>query len=162
MVSGVRDDSGATCTPAARDMPRDRTESVTELEKDPIRDEWKENANLPDGAWKEASLFCSREGQGGDVGWSGRGGRWGDVGRAVGNWRPVCHCHKEPDPKVARVSEFSSKIRNMNIFVGSLFKGCNRVSQGGRLFKMNCPQASFEDRHRQHFKVSPTLLLKLD
>lgn len=39
VVSGVRSGGRAPCTPAARDMSTDRAESVTELEKDPIREE---------------------------------------------------------------------------------------------------------------------------
>lgn len=47
VVSGVGDyGGGATCTPAARDMSTDRTESVTELKKDWLREEWWGNVNL--------------------------------------------------------------------------------------------------------------------
>lgn len=91
VVSGVRVGGRAPCTPAARDMSTDRTESVTELDKGGVGLKWEP---IRWGPRKEASLYCCCEGQGGSAGRRRQGVRegWGRTGD-----------HEEPDPKVARV-----------------------------------------------------------
>lgn len=71
----------------------------------------------------------------GEVGRVWGGERWGGVGRRGQKWGGLQRTggHEEPDPKVARVSEFSSKATNGTTFAWSLSKWRDPTTHGGRL-----------------------------